>query len=312
MTTPWHDVPARVRRLTEKHAGYVSYYVQEHPGQDLSICDEGLEIPIHFAKQAEAPLRPLAAAYDWPGSLLGGPNPLTRTLTGAALGTAAGYGGGWLMEQLFPKRYMDRGHLRQNLSLMGGLLGGGVPAYLFARPEIARDGWEGWMKSSMETALEDPASYAIMQAVGIAADQEKNALLDQALTTLEMDGTVFQPDEAFRKTAAAAGGAYLPRIPVDHWNQVMMTAPSLPDPVRAVSAGLVGAASAARGGANFVSPFDVGRIAMGMGSGAVSGMIVGKVIGALAGLTPEAQETVFKTGVGAGILMNVLPMAFGR
>lgn len=320
METAWQQVPERVRRLTEKHAGYVRRHVRESPNTDLTIYDEGILVPIHFAqdfsKHAEAPLRPLAAAYDWPGSLLGGPNPLTRTLTGAALGTAAGYGGGWLMEHLFPRKYLDRGRLRRNLAIMGGLLGGGAPAYLFARPQLAEHGWAGWTKNSAdrgESALADPVEDAIMHAVGLTDEgQDKQGFLAHALTTLAADGTRFEPDALFLKAADSAGGAFLPRIPVDHWNQVMMRSPSIPDPVRAASAGLVNAASASHGGAKLVSPFDVGRIAMGMGSGAVSGMLVGKTIGALAGLTPEAQDLVFKTGVGAGILTNVLPMAFGN
>jgi hypothetical protein len=48
-----------------------------------------------------------------------------------------------------------------------------------------------------------------------------------------------------------------------------------------------------------------------MGSGLASGMLVGKALGALAGLTPGAQQTLKRTGMWAGALMNIVPRAFG-
>jgi hypothetical protein len=49
-----------------------------------------------------------------------------------------------------------------------------------------------------------------------------------------------------------------------------------------------------------------------MGSGYVSGLVVGKTLGALAGLKPEAQQSLQQAGTWAGLLTNVVPMAFGR
>lgn len=110
---------------------------------------------------------------------------------------------------------------------------------------------------------------------------------------------------------ADAGGLFVPAIPVDAFNRVVWADPNTPAPLRAATAGLVDAAGRARGGAEVVSPFDVGRIAIGMGSGLASGMLVGKVLGALAGLTPEAQRTLQQTGMWAGAVRNVVPRAFG-
>ena len=104
--------------------------------------------------------------------------------------------------------------------------------------------------------------------------------------------------------------AFVPQIPVNQFNNFVMNDPNTPRPIQAATAGLTTAASMSRGGVNLVSPFDVGKIAVGMGSGLVSGMLVGKTLGALAGLTPVAQEKIQNAGVMAGMLTNVVPMAF--
>ncbi len=70
--------------------------------------------------------------------------------------------------------------------------------------------------------------------------------------------------------------------------------------IAALAAGLVHGASAARGGSNWVSPMDVGRIAIGAGSGLLSGIVAGKILGALAGLTPAAENNVKRIGIWAG------------
>jgi hypothetical protein len=68
----------------------------------------------------------------------------------------------------------------------------------------------------------------------------------------------------------------------------------------AMAAGLVHGASASRGGSNWVSPMDVGRIAIGAGSGLLSGIVAGKILGALAGLSPVAVNNVKRIGIWAG------------
>lgn len=302
MDNPWLAVPKDVERLTYRYVGPAARRFRQDRTAEICFDDPGVGRII--VKQADAPLKPLAQAYDWPGSLLGGPNPLTRTLTGAALGSALGYGGGWLMEQLFPEKYMDRGKLRRNLAILGGLSGGAIPGYFFGRPAMRQHGMAGWLKSGEDLSSHPEPLRMIIES------EPKEGVLATALA--RVGANTKTADECLQKAATSAGGAFLPRIPVDAWNNVMLTAPGIPAPIRAASAGLVNAASAAHGGARLVSPFDVGRIAMGMGSGAVSGMLVGKTLGALAGLTPDAQDAVFRAGVGAGILANVVPLAFGR
>ena len=76
--------------------------------------------------------------------------------------------------------------------------------------------------------------------------------------------------------------------------------PGTPPASAALAAGLVHGASAARGGSNWVSPMDVGRIAIGAGSGLLSGIVAGKILGALAGLTPAAENNIKRIGIWAG------------
>jgi len=81
--------------------------------------------------------------------------------------------------------------------------------------------------------------------------------------------------------------------------------------VAALASGLVTGTSEARGGASHVSPWDVGlAAAVGGGKGLFAGMVAGKVLGALAGLTPDAQQTLMRTGTWAGMLSGAIQTAF--
>jgi hypothetical protein len=127
----------------------------------------------------------------------------------------------------------------------------------------------------------------------------------------EVLGPETEPHERFLKVAQDAGGLYVQDIPVDAFNRVIWQDPNTSLPLRAATTGLVEAASQSRGGIELISPYDIARVAVGMGSGLASGMLVGKALGALAGLTPGAQDTLKRTGMWAGALANLVPKAFG-
>jgi hypothetical protein len=220
------------------------------------------------------------------------------SLAGGLLGAGLGYGGGWLTEKLMGPKVLEPGKLRRIAALLGGL-GGTIPGValgavgMHMNSEDGTNPWAAWIQPNKLFASTGPKLGAF----------EKH--LEE-----EFGQIAVNPD--FAKSAEDAGGLYALNIPVDAFNRVLWTDPNTSLPVRASATGLVESASQSRGGADFVSPFDVARIAVGMGSGLVSGMLVGKVLGALAGLTPEAQNTLKQTGMWAGVLTNVLPMAFGR
>jgi len=102
-----------------------------------------------------------------------------------------------------------------------------------------------------------------------------------------------------------------PIIHRDQFNQAVWADPFTPPRLQAATSGLVEGASAIRGGSDYVSPFDVARIAMGAGAGLVSGVIAGKALGMLAGLTPEAQRKIQDVGLWSGTIKSVIPQVLG-
>lgn len=122
----------------------------------------------------------------------------------------------------------------------------------------------------------------------------------------------YSKDNPFAKSSAFDSNGFDPSIPVDQFNQVIWQDSSTPSKVRAATSGLIEGASSLRSNANYVSPADIARIATGMGSGYLSGLVVGKTLGALAGLSDSAQNKLQQAGVWAGLLTNVVPMAFGQ
>lgn len=105
-------------------------------------------------------------------------------------------------------------------------------------------------------------------------------------------------------------GLYDPNIPRDPFVQMVMGDQNTPFPLRAMTAGLVEAASAVRG-TDLVSPMDIARVAVGAGSGLVSGVIAGKALGIIAGLTPQGQQKLQDAGMLFGVLKNTVPQALG-
>lgn len=74
-------------------------------------------------KQAFNPLGLYGMAQRGLGRFTGGPSPLTNALAGALLTGGLGYGTGWLLERLFPERFVDRGRLSRTLGGIGAAAG---------------------------------------------------------------------------------------------------------------------------------------------------------------------------------------------
>lgn len=279
----WTDLPAELTREYANSLPAATHAVERG--------DDGFDHPvlgrIHFKAanwfQSGQPLKPL---FDTLGNVqrpLGGPNPMLSMLLGGALGAGLGYGGGDVVGAALPSKYVDHDKLKRRLAILGGAAGVAIPAYLWARPAMQMHGIAGLTKSG-----------EIASTVAAARDEF---------------ATRVEPDEMLHKMADA-GAAFAPIVPVDRFNRLVLGDPYIPPALQAATMGLTAAASAARGGSPFVSPADIGRIAIGMGSGAVSGMIVGKTLGAIAGLTPEAQQRLQEAGLIAGLVRNVVPLAF--
>lgn len=244
-------------------------------------------------------------------NLYGGPTPLAATLAGGLLAGGAGYGAGWLTEKLLGKNTVERGKLRRLGAVLGGLAGAMPGVYLGAvgwrmNRQQGKPGINAFVEPNVWMGKPDDETFK--------AAAEENAAFDRFLSAMEegidrvLPGLRYAEDMV--KSADASGSDHIPMIPVDHFNRVIWQDQQTPAPVRAAVTGIVEGAGAISN-SPVVSPWDVGRMAIGMGTGLASGMVVGRVLGALAGLTPQAQRTLQQTGMWAGALQAVTPQVFG-
>jgi hypothetical protein len=249
-----------------------------------------------------------------PGIIPGAPRPLAAGLASGILGAGLGYGAGWLGETLMPDKW-KKGRLRRNLAIMGGLGGITLPA-LWALHNVNQG--RGWNEPG-PMANTDP--YVAPETTRPYMDGKPNPNFTNPISYQgipEMEdyvlGKTGMDKEAFN-SMTGFNGPWVP-ISVPDFHATVNLDPrvrSRLDPAtRAAATGLVHGASAMAGGAKLVSPLDVGRMAAGMGSGYLSGMVVGKVLGGLMGASPPAQEKLKNTGLWAGAIANVVPLAFGR
>lgn len=272
---------------------------------------EDPHVHVKHAVEMQSLLGPVASTMQLKpnvfNKVIGGPNPLISTLAGAGLGAAVGYGGGWLAEQLLPEKYFDKGRLRKVTSVLGGLAGS-MPGLWWgldnmrAHPDVSKR----WNPSSWVSSYPWPKTAEVSESRFKEAKESFIKIFPKEVLEL---------DDRWTKYADDTGSAFETMIPVDQfgrviWNDLRGTGGFTPPPLAAATTGLVQAASLSQGGANLISPVDIARIGVGAGSGWLSGLVVGKTLGALAGLRPEAQETLQRTGIWAGILSNTVPLIF--
>lgn len=84
--------------------------------------------------------------------------------------------------------------------------------------------------------------------------------------------------------------------------------------LRAAASGLVQGASNMPGkyrNSTFVTPLDIARVSLGMGTGLASGWLVGKTLGAVFGTGQKTQDLLKNTGMAVGALKSVVPLAYG-
>jgi hypothetical protein len=263
------------------------------------------------AFQAQNITGPVAVlAGHKPGIWPWAPNTLTATLGSTLLGGGLGYGLGWLGEHVLPGDHFEKGKLRRAGAILGAL-GAGAPSLWYGlRGGYTQDPPGIPVPTQEESALAIKAGAYISRA--------KRAL-SAALSSDEcVVGSRYASaiDKLFKRadfgTEGGGGSAFIPIIPTDQFNQTVWNDPFTPAAIRAATAGLVEAASLSRGGTNYVTPLDIMHIGLGAGSGYLSASLVGRTLGALAGLKPESQRTLQRVGTWAGILSNIVPLAFGR
>lgn len=267
-----------------------------------------------FQKRAYSPtLRGAASLGGWTPDLLGVlpgvPSPLAATLASGALGAGLGYGTGWVAEKFLPEKW-ERNRLRRTLAVMGGLAGA-APGALWGYVNLKEHGpaglVKGWPLHERKTYdTEIPLRQAGPPKV-IEQDIELDPLVKEAIAN----------PNPFTDWGPGESGAFPPPIDAEKLVQTIYTPPvsqQLPPETQAATAGLVVGAGHHQTGGEYmprlVSPLAVGRMSAGMGSGWLSGLLVGKVLGALTGMPDSAQARLRSTGLWAGAIANMVPLAF--
>lgn len=118
--------------------------------------------------------------------------------------------------------------------------------------------------------------------------------------------------DAFLKESSLSG--LFNTIDVSSFNDTVWNDPRVANrlnpPTQAMLTGFVtGAANlpGKRTSSDVVTPLDMGRMAVGMGSGYASGVLVGKALGALTGMPEPAQDRLKSVGLWAGIAKSLVP-----
>lgn len=170
------------------------------------------------------------------------PNALTTTIGGGLLGAGLGYGTGFLLEHLFPERYVQRGKLRRTLGLLGagagavpGIWAASARARLRPGTEQAGNWWNlnssvqpgeqmGWWRGFMQPKSTLPVDPGLQQEMNQYDRTRTNALpLAKAAEAL----AAYLPDEWLAKAADAfnpplsAGGTGIPTVPLDAFGQAI-------------------------------------------------------------------------------------------
>jgi hypothetical protein len=234
---------------------------------------------------------------DYFGKIPGVPSPLAAMLASGALGAGLGYGTGWVAEKFLPEKW-QRNRLRRTLAVMGGL-GAAAPAAIWGASNMMDQGLPGLVSGS---PLDTPPDVN-----GVFRDYNAQGVKTGA----------FDHPNAFTAMGEGDTGAFPAPIDAEKLVRTVYAPPvaqQLTPQMQAATTGLVvGAGHHQTGGSympRLVSPVAVGQMAAGMGSGWLSGMLVGKVLGALTGMPDSAQQRLKNTGLWAGAIANMVPLAF--
>lgn len=289
--------------LTGTYEGYVDPFRKLASGTfetvpaEFKLCDkpdhENTWIPVKSAAISDytSPVTgALGLSPSWFTNGIGGPTPAISTIAGSMLGAAGGYTAGRIAENLLPERTLVPGRLRKNLMYLGAGAG--------AMPGVYMAGMGASMRphGSFFKAMLEPNVYYGKEA---AVEDEYQVVLRKSMEKLAQIGM------------GDAGAMFVPSIPVDAFNRVLLNDPFLPAPMAFATSGLINAADMSRGSSGIISPYDITRIAVGMGAGLTQAYLGGKLLGIVAGLDPAAQRQLQRTGAIAGAIKATVPGLFG-
>lgn len=246
----------------------------------------------------------------------GGPTPLSGAIGGGLIGAGLGYGAGWLGEQVLPKDWR-KGRLRKTLAIIGAL-GGAAPGGM-----MALDNWHKGRDLNSGALTDTPLDITNAHR---RDHPDYNADVDYVPDYYKgaCDALAVEAPAAIKEAIERSRTGFelqdwnnnAPPIPIDIFTGQMRQS-GLPPQMQAATGGLLEASYMASpqgrsNGPRIVWPRDVARIAAGMGSGYMSGALVGKALGALVGMPAPAQQRLRNMGLWAGVVSNIVPLAFGR
>jgi len=275
---------------------------------------------VYFVKQSSFRVsdltRPAADFFSYANKAIGGPNALTTTLVGSAIGGLGGYGLGRVADAVIPAslrtvlpKYAPGGPQDKEHELIGN----SHWAHTLGMMGAAAGAVPGLIRASAASS----AGHDLTSPFPWTADLPKRA------------------NFAFEDAMDSTGAMFTPSIPVDAFNQAIW-ANAMPNPYgsksnwgdnsaqmftpprdAALIGGLVSAAGAARQQSH-VSPWDIARVATeaavsgGMGAvmGSATGLMAGKLLGGLAGLSPAGQQYAQQTGLWAGLVSGLANKLF--
>lgn len=215
-------------------------------------------------------------------------------VAGGMLGAGLGYGAGWLGEKILPEEW-QRQRLRRSLAVLGGLAGV-VPGGLWGATNLGIGRrFNDPAVFNVEVPPNRPSSYPSVSASLFGKESRSLSV------GFQFEQWPEQPTQAYIPVEGAIQSLRDPRV-----------IQQLSAPLRAVTSAVVQGAAHLNNGARFITPMDMGKVTLGMGSGYLSGLIVGKVLGALTGMPATTQNRLKSTGMWAGLLANVAPMMFPR
>lgn len=188
-----------------------------------------------------SPLGLLGQTQHAMGGLSGGASPLTNALAGALLTGGLGYGTGWLLEHMFPERYVQRGRLRKTMGLTGAGLGA-MPGMWQWSVNARRDPQGGMFSSLVRPNANvkyDPGLAEDMDSFWKSTDRGQPPLDGREVTSADLQGMrdwlgeLPAVNELFARAVEGlvkvadwdepnnAGGAGLRPVPMDAFNRAI-------------------------------------------------------------------------------------------
>jgi hypothetical protein len=105
-------------------------------------------------------------------------------------------------------------------------------------------------------------------------------------------------------------------INVNNAQQAVWSSSHIPIELKAYTSGLLNAAATLPDRRSQVSaiitPMDIARVAVGLGSGVASANLVGNAMGYLFGTGEKTKQMLQNTGAALGVLRSIVPVAYGR